>query len=224
MGKLSAKWVSKCLNADHKRQRYQSYEQHLELFRRNPNDFLSRLVSMDETWLYHYDPETKQQSMEWRHSGLPRPKISECKNPLEKFSPRFFGIKTASSTLIIFQRAKLSTRSITFLCWCNWNILKEKRRGKVTKGVLFFHDNVPAHRALSTRKKLAYLGFHCLDHPPYSPDLAPLDYHLFPGLKKNWKVAIFLPTRRSLLPRRPGWTDNLMIFFFEWLAKVRATG
>ena len=29
---------------------------------------------MDETWLYHYDPETKQQSMEWRHSGSPRPK------------------------------------------------------------------------------------------------------------------------------------------------------
>ena len=34
-------------------------------------------------WLYHYDPETKQQSMEWRHSGSPRPKVSECKNPLE---------------------------------------------------------------------------------------------------------------------------------------------
>jgi len=29
---------------------------------------------MDETWLYHYDPETKQQSMEWRHSGSTRPK------------------------------------------------------------------------------------------------------------------------------------------------------
>jgi len=29
---------------------------------------------MDETWLYHYDPDTKQQSMEWRHSGSPRPK------------------------------------------------------------------------------------------------------------------------------------------------------
>ena len=48
-------------------------------------------------------------------------KNSECKNPLEKFSPRFFRIKTASSSLIIiFQRAKLSTRSITHLCWCNW--------------------------------------------------------------------------------------------------------
>jgi len=29
---------------------------------------------MNETWLYHYDPETKQQSIEWRHSSSPRPK------------------------------------------------------------------------------------------------------------------------------------------------------
>ena len=61
--KLSTKWVSKCLNADQKRQRCQSSEQLPEFFRRDPNDFLSRLVTMDETWLHHYDPETKQQSM-----------------------------------------------------------------------------------------------------------------------------------------------------------------
>ena len=42
-----------------------------------------------------------------------------------------------------------------------------------TKGVLFLHDNALAHRALATQNKLAYLGFQCLDHPPYSPDLAP---------------------------------------------------
>jgi len=73
MGKLSAKWVPKCLNAYQKRQRCQSSEQSLQFFRPDPNEFLSRLVTMDETWLYHYDPETKQQSMEWRHSGSPRP-------------------------------------------------------------------------------------------------------------------------------------------------------
>jgi len=111
-----------------------------------------------------------------------------------------------------FQRAKLSTRSITHLCWLVQlkDILKENRRGKFTKGVLFLHDNAPAHRALATQKKLAYLGFQCLDRPSYSPDLAPSDYHLFSGLKKNnLKFAIFLPTPRSLLLRRPGWTDNL---------------
>jgi hypothetical protein len=40
-----------------------------------------------------------------------------------------------------------------------------------------------AHQAIPTQKKLAYLGFQCLDHSPYSPDQAPSDYHLFPGLK-----------------------------------------
>jgi len=57
MRELSAKWDPKCLNADQKRQRCQSCGQFLECFRRYPNDFL---VTMDETWLYHYDPETKQ--------------------------------------------------------------------------------------------------------------------------------------------------------------------
>jgi hypothetical protein len=39
-------------------------EQLLEFFfvLRDPNDFLSRSVTMDETWLYQYDPETKQWS------------------------------------------------------------------------------------------------------------------------------------------------------------------
>jgi len=63
--------------------------------------------------------------------------------------------------------------------------LKEKHRGKVTNGVLFLHDSAPVYRALATQKKLAYLDFQHLDHPTSSPDLAPSDYHLFPGLKKQ---------------------------------------
>jgi len=124
--------------------------------------------------------------------------------------------------MIIFQRAKLpNAEYYSSLLAQVKDILKEKRGGDVTKGVLFLHDNFPTHRALATQNKLAYLGFHCLDHSPYSPDLAPSDYHLFPELKKQLKGAIFRPTRRSLLPRRPGWTDKLLNFFFEWLAKVR---
>jgi hypothetical protein len=46
---------------------------------------------------------------------------------------------------------------------------------------------VTAHQALATQKELAYLHFQCLYHPPYSPDLAPSDYHLYPGLKNDWK-------------------------------------
>jgi hypothetical protein len=53
------------------------------------------------------------------------------------------------------------------------------------------HDNAPAHRALATQKKLAYLGFQYLDHPAYSPDLSTLGHHLFPGLKKKLKGRHF---------------------------------
>jgi len=64
MRKLSMKWVPKCLNADQKRQWCQSSEQLLEFFWHYPNDFLSQLLTVDETWLYHYNPKTKQQSVD----------------------------------------------------------------------------------------------------------------------------------------------------------------
>ena len=101
------------------------------------------------------------------------------------------------------------------------DVLKEKRRGKVTKGVLLLHDNAPAHRALATYKKLAYPGFHYLDHLPYSPDLAPSDYHLFPGLKKRLKGRHFssdaevIPAAEILLDGQPS-----EFFFLSGLQKL----
>ena len=82
MRKLSAKRVPKCLNADQKRQRCQSS---VQLSSRN----------LDETWLYHYDPDTKQQSVEWRHSDSPRPP----KNPSAK-------IRWKSSSLKFFLESR----------------------------------------------------------------------------------------------------------------------
>ena len=88
----------------------------------------------------------------------------------------------------------------------------------VTKGVLFLHDNAPAHRTLATQKKLAYLGFQYLDHPPYSPDLAPSDYRLFPGLRKQLKGQHFsfdAEVTAAAETRLDGQHSEL---FFEWFA------
>jgi len=80
MWKLSAKWVSKFLNVDQKRQRCQTSEKNLDFFRRDPNfSRWAQVVTTDITWLYYYVPETKQQSMGWRHSGSPRPKNPSAK-------------------------------------------------------------------------------------------------------------------------------------------------
>ena len=91
--------------------------------------------------------------------------------------------------------------------------LKEKRRGKVTKGVLFFQDNAPAHRALATQKKLAYLGFQRPGHLSYSPDLALSDYHLFPGLKKRLKGHHF-SSNAEVIAAAETWLDGKFLNFF----------
>ena len=47
---------------------------------RGPNDFLPRLVTMEETWLYHYDQEGRQNAMEGgmvRHLSPPQITLSE---------------------------------------------------------------------------------------------------------------------------------------------------
>jgi len=53
-------------------------------------------------------------------------------------------------------------------------------------GEWFLHqDNAPAHTALSVTRYLASLGWTVIPHPPYSPDLAPCDFFLFPTMKKK---------------------------------------
>jgi len=105
------------------------------------------------------------------------------------------------------------------------DILKEKRRGKVTKGVLFLHDNAPAHRALASQKKQAYQGFQFLDHPPYSPDLTPSDYHLFPGLKKKLKGRHFSSDAEVIAAAKTWLDGQTSKFFLSGLQKLeqRAT-
>jgi len=96
--------------------------------------------------------------------------------------------------------------------------LKEKSLRKFTNVVLFFHDNASAHRALAIQKKLVYLFFQCLDHPPYSPDLAPSGYHLFPGLKKQLNGR-HLSSDAEVISAAETWFDGQNSYFFEWLAK-----
>ena len=65
------------------------------------------------------------------------------------------------------------------------DILKDKRRGKVTKGVLFLHDNSPTHRALATQKKPAYLGFQYIDHHALFSGSGPVGLPPVPWTEKN---------------------------------------
>jgi hypothetical protein len=53
------------------------------------------------------------------------------------------------------------------------------------------HDNARPHVAKLTREKLYDLEWEVLSHPPYSPDLAPSDYHLFRSMAHELSGQIF---------------------------------
>ena len=63
----------------------------------------------------------------------------------------------------------------------------DKKRPELVnrKRIIFHEDNARPHVSLMTRQKLLQLGWEVLIHPPYSPDIASLDFHLFWSLQNS---------------------------------------
>jgi len=61
--------------------------------------------------------------------------------------------------------------------------IREKRPSLQKKNIIFHQDNAPPHKSVLAMGKLRDLHYELLEHPPYSPDLAPTDFCLFPKLK-----------------------------------------
>ena len=152
--------------------------------------------------------------MEWRHSGSPSPKkFREQKSSGKVLASIFWDQIGFPLTDYLPKGQTINAECCSSLLIQLKDFLKEKRRERVTKAIFFLH-NAPAHWALATQKKLAYLGFQRLDHPPSSRDLAPLDYHLFPGLKKTIEMSPFYLRRGNHCCRGDLVGQTTFRFFF----------
>ncbi|XP_037870991.1 uncharacterized protein LOC119629382 [Bombyx mori] len=74
MTKVSARWVPKMLTPLQKRHRVECSRQFLELCGERTEEVLDQIVIGDETWVHHYEPETKQESIQWHKKGTSPPK------------------------------------------------------------------------------------------------------------------------------------------------------
>ena len=88
--------------------------------------------------------------------------------------------------------------TVTSVNYCNMLInelrpaIRSKRRGKLKQGVLLLHDNARPDTAHLTINTIRQLNWEVLEHPAYSPDLAPSGFHLFGPLKnvlRSWRFA-----------------------------------
>ena len=108
MKRVAAKFVPHMLTADQKQPRVDAcreLKEHLEI---DP-DFFLKVITGDKSWCYAYDPETKQQSSEWKSSNSPCPrKVWRVKSNVKMMLISFFLMQTALFTV------KLLTRCFTY--------------------------------------------------------------------------------------------------------------
>ena len=170
------------------KQKQQCLSISLELCNRPTSDstFLGNVIMGDETWVYGYDPETRVQSSQWKLPSSP------CAKKVHQSRSNIQVMKIVFSERIV--RAKFVPRNTMVNSEYNKDLLERLRNDvrrkwpeKLANGFIFHHDNAPCHTSLLVRKFLSNKNIMVYPHPPYSPNLAPCDFWLFPKVKMTVK-------------------------------------
>ena len=182
------------LSDDHKRARQTICQEHLDRDAREGDAFLHRIVTGDESWVSHYEPESKRQSMQWKHPSSPANKKFKTQVSAGKVMLTIFW-DVNGPILVHFQeegQTVTGARCSDMLVNELKPVIRSKRRGLLSKRVLLLHDNARPHTATHAVDTLRALKFEVLKHPPYSPDLAPLDFQLFGTMKEHLRVQKYI--------------------------------
>jgi hypothetical protein len=113
-----------------------------------PDLIFNRLVSGDETWVHHFDSESKQESMQWHIKGSSSPNKFKVAPSAEKIMATIFW--DCQGILMIDYLNKGSTVTGEYYADLMHRLkdsIKMKRRGKLTQGVLLVHSNAPVHKS-----------------------------------------------------------------------------
>lgn len=181
--KVNSRFVPHKLTEDQKMARIDHSKDIIKSARKDPN-FLKTIVTGDETWCFKYEPETKRQSAEWRSLNEGKPK--KCR--LEKSKVKVMLICFYDSKGIIHKEFVPPGQTITgeFYLDVMKRLLARIRRVRPeyreNGSWTLLHDNAPSHRSRVVTEFLIKNHIIALQHSPYSPDLAPCDYYLFPKL------------------------------------------
>jgi len=179
--KVCACWVPRLLTEDHKGQRKATTSELLQRYQHEGNDFLLCIVTGDESWFHHFEPQTKRQSMKWHHLHSP----SKKKAKTVPSAVKVMGTVFWDAEGLILAEFLEPGQTITAARYVQ--TLHKLRRALCDKcpgrNIIILHDNGRPHAARLTSEAIAKMGWEVLPHPSYSPDLAPSDYHLFGFVK-----------------------------------------
>ena len=96
----------------------------------------------------------------------------------------------------------------------------EKGCGKVSHGVLLLHADAPIHKCKIVPAAIRQVGFIELNHPTYSLDIAPTNYHPLSNLKKFVRLKNFSSDDESVTTVEDYLTDLNSEFFCEGIQSL----
>jgi [histone H3]-lysine36 N-dimethyltransferase SETMAR len=180
--KVCARWVPRQLTDELKLNRFNICTDLLQRYASEGCAFMNRIVTGDESWAHHYEPETKRQSMQWHHIGSPTPKKFKLAPSAGKVMITVFW-DVQGVLLIDFLPKGETINSVRYQETLKKLAVAIRRKRPTLQNVILHHDNARPHTAHATSDEIAAKGWTVLPHPPYSPDLAPSDFFLFGPLK-----------------------------------------
>ena len=133
-------------------------------------------------------PETKRQSAEWHTKSSPRLKKAHMSRSRVKTMIIVFLFDSHGIVHKEFVPPGQTVNHAFYKDVLEWLRKQVQRvRTDIADDWVLQHDKAPAHTTLSIQEFLAKKNIPVLPHPPYSPDLAPCDFYLFPKLKLKLK-------------------------------------
>lgn len=220
--KFCARWVPKILSETHKTQRMTSALDFLTRYDTEGESFLDRIVTGDETWVKYVNPETKEQSKVWAHTASPH-KPTKARQDFSKrklMASVFWDSKGVLLVEFMERGATINADAYIETLKNLRRAIQNKRRGLLSSGVVLLHDNARPHAAQKTKDLLDTFKWDVFAHPPYSPDLAPSDYHLFMHMKK-WLGSQRFDDDEELKDAVTGWLKaQAGDFFAEGISKL----
>jgi len=151
--------------------------------------------------------------MQWKHPSCPVAKKFKMQPSAGKLMLTVFW-DSQGPILKTYQERGTTITSATYCDILQRELkpaIRSKRSGKMSKEILLLYDNARPHTAAHRLETFKQLKWEAMEHPAYSPNLVPSDFHLF-GLLKN-----------ALRGRRFSCDDDVKAALHQWLCTQQKT-
>jgi len=184
--KVCAWWVPKQRTELHKEKHFDICKRLLDWYGAEDDHFLEIIVTGDETWTHHYEPESKHQSTDWKLRHSPTKKKFKTHSTAGKVMLTVFGT---------LSRDRLNNEQCSLQCDEVKPAIRSQWRGLLSESVVLLHDNACPLTATHTVETLKKLNFEVLEHPCIVLTL-PLRTHLFSPLNQALRGRRFTTDQR----------------------------